>query len=80
MIETLKFQCWNCPRVYSQEVEITKQQELIVSCPFCGAEAVVDFRPYDGRILDVLRGKNKDQHAGKDSLLPDSLPTQKKPN
>ncbi|GIK09666.1 MAG TPA: hypothetical protein PKC99_13590 [Anaerolineales bacterium] len=36
----LTFQCWNCSKTFSLTKKITDEQELILSCPFCGAESV----------------------------------------
>lgn len=41
-----KFQCWNCSKVYFQSLDITQQQEIIFSCPYCRAESVVNLGPY----------------------------------
>lgn len=72
MAKRYKFQCWNCPKVYFQSLEITDQQEIIVSCPYCKAEAVVDLRPYRKKIVSVMRGDDEQ------IKLPDVLPTKKK--
>lgn len=79
MAKRFKFQCWNCPKVYFYSLEITGQQEIIVTCPYCSKEAVVDLRSYRNRIEIVLRGENKDKPNGEEPPLPDIFPT-KKPN
>lgn len=61
MNKTLKFQCWNCPKVYFQSLEITDQQEIIIACPYCKAEAVVNLRPYYKRLKTVLKREEDDQ-------------------
>ena len=86
MTKRFKFQCWNCPKVYSQSLEITDQQEkIIVSCPYCRAEAVVDLRPYGNnnmetvlrKIKTVSRGENNDKQDDDGIQLPDVFPTEK---
>lgn len=72
MIKLYRFQCWSCPKVYSLSLEITDQQEVIVSCPYCNAEAVVDLRPYRKKIISLMRGDDEQ------IKLPDVLPTKKK--
>ncbi len=56
MRKRLAFQCWNCHRTYTLMKEITKEQELIVACPFCKAEAVVKLEPFIKPRKTVLRG------------------------
>ena len=75
----ITLQCWNCPKTYFYPVEITDQQEIIVRCPYCNAEAMVDLRPYskNPKIVTVIRGENKDQKNEEDLRLPDILPTSK---
>ncbi len=94
MTKHLKFQCWNCPKTYYRNLEtennlnlmaprkITNEQMISVSCPYCGAEAVVDLRPYRKKIISVLRhidlhGENEDRQDGDGLQLPDVLPTEK---
>jgi DNA-directed RNA polymerase subunit RPC12/RpoP len=72
MIKRYKLQCWNCPKVYFRSLEITDQEEIIVACPYCNAEAVVDLRPYRKKIVSVMRGDDEQ------IKLPDVLPTKKK--
>jgi NAD-dependent SIR2 family protein deacetylase len=79
MIKRFKFQCWNCPKTYYRSLEITNQQEIIVSCPYCNADAVVNLRPYGKELktLTVMRGEKKDKRNEEDLQLPDILPTRK---
>ena len=79
MIKRYKFQCWSCPKVYFQSLEITDQQEIIVSCPYCKAEAVVNLRPYRQKIKTVLRREeNEERQLEKEFPLPETLPTRKR--
>lgn len=78
MKKRLTIQCWNCPKTYFHPVEITDQQEIIVTCPYCNAEAVVNLRPYLKKTITVMRGENKDQQNEGELQLPDVLPTRKR--
>lgn len=72
-----KFACWQCKRQYSLYQEITDQQELIVPCPYCGAEAVVKLEPYKKEITTILRGGNEaGPAAGCEYQFPEVIPTQ----
>lgn len=90
MNKRLRLQCWNCPKTYFHNLETVNntdidvlrrdvsQQTLIVSCPYCGAEAVVDLRPYKKQMKTVIRGEDKmNQGNNKELNLPDILPTRK---
>ena len=74
-MKRFRFQCWNCPKVYSLIIEITDQEELIVTCPYCRAEAIVDLRPYKGRIKTVLGAGEVSTADDNDIQLPGILPT-----
>jgi hypothetical protein len=81
MGERLVFKCWNCGRVYSLYREITKGQTLIVACPFCNAEAVVDLAPYLKQKKHTLRSSEEiEQYSIEEFDLPEILPTKKKPS
>lgn len=71
-----KFNCWNCHRNFSLFLEITDQQTLVVPCPFCAAECVVELEPH--HIVKVLRGEAGPQAEGVELNLPDVLQTRKK--
>ena len=82
MNKKLKFQCWNCPKTYYQtahdlnlNVLRRAEEKLIVRCPYCHAEAVVDLRPY-GKAITVLKGDEDKEPILGDEPLPDILPTQ----
>ena len=79
MSKRLKLQCWNCPKTYFETLEITSQQEVIVRCPYCNAEAVVNLRPYrrEQKVVNVLKGENKDSQGNEEFQFPDFLPTRK---
>jgi NAD-dependent SIR2 family protein deacetylase len=77
MNKRLKLQCWNCPKTYFETLEITDQQEVIVKCPYCQAEAVVNLKPYRKQPKTVFRGENKDTQSDEEFQFPDVLPTRK---
>ncbi len=73
-----KFQCWSCDRVYSLYQEISDEQTLIVACPYCAAEAVVDLKPFRKPLTSLLRGEAPAPQAAETELqLPEIVPTQK---
>lgn len=69
-----KFNCWNCHRNFSLLMEITDQQTLVVPCPFCAAECVVELTPHYKK--ETMRGESQDAPEALD--LPDVLPTKSK--
>ena len=74
MKKRFKFRCWQCDRIYSLYREVNLEQKMLVACPFCDAEAVVDFTPK--KPTEVFRGGNFGEgEAG--VQLPDILPTRK---
>lgn len=75
MTKRYKFQCWNCPKVYFQPLDITDQQQLIVACPYCHAEALVDLNPYHNQTKIVIRGENQNTQSDEELQLPHVLPT-----
>ena len=74
MKKRFTFECWNCRKTYTLFREITDQQSIIVACPFCGAEGVVDLRPYPP-VTEALRGDG-DDIAVAERQWPDVFPTQ----
>jgi DNA-directed RNA polymerase subunit RPC12/RpoP len=78
MNKRLKIQCWNCPRPYFESIDTT-QEELIVKCPYCGAQGKVNLRPYGKQPQKgtVYRGENKDTQNDEEFQFPDVLPTRK---
>jgi DNA-directed RNA polymerase subunit RPC12/RpoP len=80
MKKRFKFQCWNCLKTYTLFREITNEQELIVACPFCSAEAVVKLEPFRKKIIPVLKrtsGYEEEESPGFELQLPEIFPTQK---
>jgi NAD-dependent SIR2 family protein deacetylase len=80
MTKRFKFQCWSCPKVYFQSLEITGQQEIIVACPYCRAEAVVNLRPYYKKPKIVFKRENDETRSeeGEEGFhFPEIFPTRK---
>lgn len=78
MKKRFTFKCWNCPKKYTIFREITKDQEVIVACPFCHAEGIVDLSPYPKKKeIIALRGEGDTEQEIEELDLPDVLPTQK---
>jgi len=78
MKKRFTFKCWNCPRTYTSLRELTDQQQLLVACPYCNAQAVVDLQPFRKEKKNVLRGKgSEEQSLGYEFQFPNILPTQK---
>jgi hypothetical protein len=79
MKKRFTFQCWNCQRTYTLFREITQGQEVIVACPYCHKEAVVDLSPYPKKkVIVAVRGEGDTEREIEELVLPDVLPTQKK--
>lgn len=73
----LQFKCWNCERQYSLLRDLGGlQPKLIVECPFCEREAVVDLAPYRTPVVGIYAGKDASaQPIAETYCLPDVLPT-----
>lgn len=74
MRKELTFQCWNCSRTYNQTTDLTVQERLIVSCPHCRVEAVVDLSQFKDAKKIVMRGNNDEEQNWWDAL-PEILQT-----
>ncbi|MCC7576007.1 MAG: hypothetical protein KK926_04115 [Methanomethylovorans sp.] len=76
------FKCWNldCGKIYSLFKEITDEQVLIVACPFCLKEGVVDLAPYKKKTTVVRRkGDVEEPSIGYEYEFPDVVPTEEEP-
>ena len=79
MKKRFSFKCWNCDKTYTLFKEITKEQTIIVACPYCNLEAAVDLNPFRKKIKAVLRGtKENEQDMGDELSFPNVIPTQRK--
>jgi hypothetical protein len=80
MKKRFKFRCWNpdCGRDYTLFREINDDQKVIVSCPYCLVEGIVELGPYKREMIPVLRGRDTEgQPLGYEFIFPDILPTKK---
>lgn len=80
MDKRLKFKCWNkeCQREYSllKRLEAGEQPKLIVECPFCSSQAVVDLAPYRSPVQAVAKDPFSEAAPVAYKFdLPDVLPT-----
>ncbi len=82
MRKRLKFNCWSCHRNFSLLLEITNQQTLVVPCPFCEAECVVELEPYRKKAIlrkdDEVVTSTPRNDTVEELDLPEVLPTQQK--
>ena len=52
----LEFRCWNCDKTYHMTRQIDDEPTLIVACPYCEKEGVVNLDPYHSPTIIVQRG------------------------
>ena len=50
----LKFKCWNCQKEYT--LQIVGNPQLIVECPYCEHEAVVELMPFRPSVTTTFKG------------------------
>jgi len=50
------FVCWQCRRHFGQTLELERQTQVLVECPYCHAECLVELEPYQISITEVMRG------------------------
>jgi DNA-directed RNA polymerase subunit RPC12/RpoP len=77
MNQRYTFKCWRCSKTYTLLRDITGQQTLVVACPYCNADAIVDMAPLGKKIKQVIKGAGQEQDLGEELVLPDVLPTAK---
>ena len=75
-----KFKCYNCQRIYEITLTIEDEQpQLIITCPYCNSESVVDLAPWRPKSTLVAKGGKTETATEFFTLeLPDVLPTQPK--
>ncbi|PWH15874.1 MAG: hypothetical protein DDG60_05090 [Anaerolineae bacterium] len=59
MKKRLTFRCGKCTRPFSFTKELTDEQELLFTCPFCDAELVLRLEPFRKKKITVLRGEGQ---------------------
>lgn len=78
----LQFRCHSCKELYSltRHLPDGEQPRLIVACPFCQAEAVVDLAPWRDESVTLAKGIGDQVLNGDETpsvyQLPEILPTQ----
>jgi hypothetical protein len=78
MDKRIKLECWNCERVYSlfKHLDVDEEPKLIVECPFCESEGVVNLAIYPRELVEIYKaGEGETQTVGYTLDLPDVLPT-----
>lgn len=75
MRKELTFQCWNCAKTYSKTMELTAQEKVFVSCPYCRLDAVVDLSQFTDTKKVIIRGDDEGQNWW--DSLPEFLSTRK---
>jgi hypothetical protein len=76
MEKRLTFKCWHCDREYSLLRDLSHGPKLLVACPFCEKEAVVDLSPYRSEVVGIYQSQSSGTEAvGEAYRLPDVLPT-----
>ena len=75
MKKRLTFACWHCQKEYTLLREPDGATRLLVQCPFCEKEAVVDLLPYRSP-TDIFKSIDTPQgNTGETLVLPAVLPT-----
>lgn len=77
----IKLKCWHCGREYTlyKELDVEEKPKLVVQCPFCEREGVVDLAPWRSELMDVYKGFEPDAPSVGETLdLPDVLPTRER--
>lgn len=59
MKKRLTFRCGKCTQTFSFTKELTDEQELLFTCPFCGAELVLRLEPFRRKKITVARGEGQ---------------------
>lgn len=77
MKKRLTFQCGKCKRNFSFQQEITEEQELLFTCPYCGAELVLKLEPFKKRKKTTVRGEGNDAASSEwEYIFPDVIQTE----
>lgn len=74
MKKRLIFQCGKCKEKFSFQREITAEQEIIFTCPFCGAELILKLEPFKTRKKSTVRGEGNDAESSElEYVFPDVI-------
>ena len=76
MKKRYKFKCWNCQRDYSLIRDLESVRQLVVACPYCEKEAVVDLRSDNSAVVNIFKSDDQPVTNPMTTLtLPDVIPT-----
>ena len=76
MKQRLKFECWNCKRVFSLFMETEEQPDLLSGCPFCRKEVFIELEPYREKKTSLFRSDTgKESELPHDFVFPEVIPT-----
>lgn len=76
MKKRLTFKCWNCDRTYELTRTIEGQPRLLVECPYCEKEAVVELAPYRSETVTLFKSIDPNRDRAEQSFtLPAVIPT-----
>lgn len=75
MKKRLTFRCGKCTRTFSFTKDLTDEQELLFSCPFCGTELVLRLEPFRRKKITVTRGAG-DETTEWEYAFPDVIETE----
>lgn len=74
MKKRLTFQCGKCKEKFSFQREITAEQEIFFTCPFCGTELLLKLEPFRVRKMSALRGEGNDAESSEwEYVFPDVI-------
>ncbi len=51
----LTFLCWKCGETYSIYKKEVSEKKTVITCPYCGASAMVDFRLFKTEVMTSLK-------------------------
>jgi hypothetical protein len=78
MNERLKFQCWNCERVFSLWLETEERPDLRSECPFCHADVRIELDPYRRKGTTVFKTDSSEESERPTAdASPPVIPTKK---
>lgn len=75
MKKRLTFLCWSCDREYSMTRDLDGRPRLLVACPFCEKEAVVDLDPYRDKTTPVYKSSGAPSPTVETYTFPAVIPT-----